>query len=125
MTDLPAFSLLLRRRQDDAIATLAPMYGANRLGIHMHRIATVQTRGRITLPTRVRQRLQIAPGDNVVFVETAAGRFELKAEARTAALLNRRPTSRLDVPVRRATPQLQLPLRGSEHPSAASKNATS
>jgi AbrB family looped-hinge helix DNA binding protein len=56
----------------------------------MHRVATVQTRGRVTLPARIRQALQIAPGDNVVFVETAAGRFEVKAEARTAALLNRR-----------------------------------
>ena len=80
----------------------------------MHRIATVQTRGRVTLPARIRNGLQIAPGDKVVFVETAAGRFELKAEARTAALLNRRSASRLDVPVRQRAPQLQLPLPGSE-----------
>jgi AbrB family looped-hinge helix DNA binding protein len=84
------------------------------LGILMHRIATIRTRGRVTLPARIRQALQIAPGDNVVFVETAAGRFEVKAEARTAALLNRRPTTRRDVPVRRRVPQMQLPLPGSE-----------
>jgi AbrB family looped-hinge helix DNA binding protein len=84
----------------------------------MHRIATVQTRGRVTLPARIRQALQIAPGGNVVFVETAAGRFEVKAEARTAALLNRRPTTRLEVPVGRRAPQLQLPLSAGEHTSA-------
>jgi AbrB family looped-hinge helix DNA binding protein len=84
----------------------------------MHRIATVQTRGRITLPARIRQALQIAPGDNVVFVETAAGRFEVKAEARTAALLNRRPTTRLELPVQLRAPQLQLPLPASEHTAA-------
>jgi AbrB family looped-hinge helix DNA binding protein len=74
----------------------------------MHRIATVQTRGRVTLPARIRQALQIAPGDNVVFVETAAGRFEVKAEARTAALLNRRPTTRPEVPVRRCGPAVAV-----------------
>ena len=85
------------------------------LGIHMHCIATVQTRGRVTLPARMRQALRIASGDNVVFVETAAGRFEVKAVARTAALLNRRPTARLDVPVRRRASQMQLALPISEH----------
>ena len=84
----------------------------------MHRIATVQTRGRVTLPARIRQALRIAPGDNVVFVETAAGRFEVKAGAQTAALLNRRPTARSDVPVRRRAPQMQLALPVSEHTSA-------
>jgi AbrB family looped-hinge helix DNA binding protein len=84
----------------------------------MPRIATVQTRGRVTLPALVRQTLGIAPGDNVVFVQTAAGRFEVKAEARTAALLNRQPTARLEVPVRRRAPQMPLPLPGSEHTSA-------
>ena len=84
----------------------------------MHRIATVQTRGRVTLPARIRQALRIAPGDNVVFVETAAGRFEVKAGARTAALLTCRPTARLDVPVRRRAPQMQLALPVSEHTSA-------
>ena len=62
----------------------------------MHRIATVQTRGRITLPVGIREALQIAPGDNVVFVETAAGRFEVKAEPRTAFLLDRRPPVRIE-----------------------------
>jgi AbrB family looped-hinge helix DNA binding protein len=88
----------------------------------MHCTATVQTRGRVTLPARIRQALQIAPGDNVVFVETAAGRFELKAEARTAALLNRRSATRLDVPVRRRASHLQLPLPGSEHTSAPARS---
>jgi hypothetical protein len=32
---------------------------------------------------------RIKPGDNVVLVETAASRFDGKAEARTAELLNR------------------------------------
>ncbi len=61
----------------------------------MHRTATLQTRGRVTLPRKVRQALHVAPGDEVTFFETAPGRFEVRAEARTAALLNRpRPVKR-------------------------------
>lgn len=56
----------------------------------MRRSSTVQTRGRLTLPLGVRQALHVAPGDDVVFVQTAPGRFEVKAEARRAALLKSR-----------------------------------
>ncbi len=80
----------------------------------MRRIATIQTRGRVTLPARLRQALQIGAGVNVVFAETAEGRFEVKAEARRAALLNRRPASRSEVPVRRGAPQMPLPLAASD-----------
>jgi AbrB family looped-hinge helix DNA binding protein len=76
----------------------------------MQRTATVQTRGRVTLPAGIRQALQIAPGDDVVFVETAPGRFELKAEARRAALLQRADPSRLKASVRRRVPPLELSL---------------
>ena len=62
----------------------------------MQRTVTVQTRGRVTLPVGIRQALQLAPGDDIVFVETAPGRFELKAEPRRAALLNRPHASRLE-----------------------------
>lgn len=80
----------------------------------MRRTATVQTRGRVTLPVGIRQALQLAPGDDVVFVQTAPGRFELKAEARKAALLNRPHASRLEVAVPRRGPQLELSLPGTE-----------
>ena len=76
----------------------------------MQRSATVQTRGRVTLPTGIRQALQLAPGDDVVFVETAPGRFELKAKARRAALLHRANTTRLEASARRHVPQLELSL---------------
>ena len=83
----------------------------------MQRSATVQTRGRVTLPLGIRQVLNVAPGDDVVFVQTAPGCFEVRAEARRAALLNRPRVSRLEVPVRRRAPQMELPLPGTEQPS--------
>lgn len=67
----------------------------------------MQTRGRLTVPAEVRRALQLAVGDEVVFVETAPGRFEVKAEQRGAALLKRRRIARLEVPVKR---QLDLPI---------------
>jgi AbrB family looped-hinge helix DNA binding protein len=73
-------------------------------------IAPVQSRGRITIPADVRRALQVAPGDEVVFVETAPGRFEIRANGRQAALLSNRRSSRLAVSVGRRTPQLELPL---------------
>lgn len=78
----------------------------------MRRSATVQTRGRVTLPLGIRHVLKVAPGDEVVFVQTAPGRFEVRAEARTAVLLNRPRVSRLEVPIGRRAPQLELPLPG-------------
>lgn len=60
----------------------------------MHRSSTVQTRGRVTLPREVRRALHVAPGDDVVFVQTAPGCFEVRAEGRKAALLNRPRASR-------------------------------
>jgi AbrB family looped-hinge helix DNA binding protein len=80
----------------------------------MKRSATVQTRGRVTLPAGIRQALQLAPGDDVVFVETAPGRFELKAQGRRAALLNRPHASRLEVAVPRRGRQLELSLPASQ-----------
>jgi AbrB family looped-hinge helix DNA binding protein len=79
-------------------------------GASMSDIAPVQSRGRITIPADVRRALQVAPGDEVVFIETAPGRFEIKANARHAALLSSRRSSRLEVPGGRRTPQLELPL---------------
>ena len=76
----------------------------------MHRSATVQTRGRVTLPLGIREALHIGPGDEVVFVHTSTGGFEVKAEARRAALLHRPRVSRLEVPIRRRPPQMELQL---------------
>ena len=75
----------------------------------MQRSATVQTRGRVTLPAGVRQALQLVPGDEVVFVETAPGRFEVKAEARKAALLSRPPEDRPQATRSTRIRQLELP----------------
>ena len=75
----------------------------------MQRSATVQTRGRVTLPAGIRQALQLAPGDDVVFVETAPGRFEVKAEARKAALLSRPPDGRSQAIPSTRIRQLELP----------------
>lgn len=67
----------------------------------MPQTARIQTRGRLTIPADIRRALQLADGDGVVFVETALGRFEIKAEPRPPALLKRRREARLDVPVKR------------------------
>ena len=67
---------------------------------------------RLTLPAEVRAALNVDQGDQVVFVETAPGRFEVKAEARAAALLSPRQHSRLAVPVPGPTPQMELPIGG-------------
>lgn len=84
----------------------------------MQRRSTVQTRGRVTLPLGIRQVLHVAPGDDVVFVQTAANSFEVRAEPQRAALLNRPRVSRLAVPIiRRRAPQMELPLPGPEQPS--------
>jgi AbrB family looped-hinge helix DNA binding protein len=41
--------------------------------------ATVTSKGRITIPARVRQALQLEAGDRVRFVEVEPGRIELLA----------------------------------------------
>lgn len=72
--------------------------------------AKIQTRGRLTLPAEVRQVLNVEPGDQVTFTETKPGRFEVQAEAKSGALLERRPVSRLDVRVPRTKRQMELPI---------------
>ena len=72
--------------------------------------AKIQSRGRLTLPANVRQALKVEPGDQVTFTETKTGRFEVKAESRSGALLERRPVSRLDVGVPRTKRQMELPI---------------
>ena len=80
----------------------------------MQRIATVQTRGRVTLPVGIRDALQIAPGDDIVFVETAPGRFELKSETRRAALLSRSPASRVQGARSGRVRQMELTMSAAE-----------
>ena len=72
--------------------------------------AKIQTRGRLTLPAEVREALKVEPGDQVTFTETKPGRFEVKAEGRSGALLERRPVSRLNVGVPRTKRQMELPI---------------
>ncbi|NRF72245.1 AbrB/MazE/SpoVT family DNA-binding domain-containing protein [Aquincola sp. S2] len=76
----------------------------------MPHVTKVQSRGRVTIPAGVRQALQLESGDDVVFIETAPGRFEIKAEVRNAALLRRQRSSRLEVPVPASTTQMKLPI---------------
>jgi len=75
----------------------------------------VQTRGRVTLPAQLRLALDVRPGDEVEFVETSPGHFEVKTTSVKPALLRKTtPTNRTSVSVRSphnaGTPQLDLPL---------------
>ena len=75
----------------------------------------VQTRGRVTLPTQLRLALDVQPGDEVEFVETSPGHFEVKAASDTPALLRKGDhRDRTSVSVRGSDPggkpQLELPL---------------
>jgi antitoxin PrlF len=45
--------------------------------------AKVTTKGQITLPLQVRDRLKVGPGDRVVFVETENGEMTVRSRAGT------------------------------------------
>jgi AbrB family looped-hinge helix DNA binding protein len=45
-------------------------------------IATVTTKGQVTIPKQVREALRLAAGDRVEFVDLGNGRFELVAVTR-------------------------------------------
>ncbi len=49
--------------------------------------ATVTSKGQITIPSAVRQALQVKTGDRVEFVEVAPGRFEVVAATRSVTAL--------------------------------------
>ena len=72
--------------------------------------AKIQTRGRLTLPAEVREALKVEPGDQVTFTETKPGRFEVRAQDRSGALLERRPVNRLAVKVPSTKRQVELPM---------------
>ncbi len=42
-------------------------------------IATVTSKGQITIPAKVRKALKVEPGDRVEFVEVETGRYEVVA----------------------------------------------
>jgi antitoxin PrlF len=46
-------------------------------------VATITSKGQITIPLEVRMRLQVETGDRVEFVEVAPGRFEIVAANRS------------------------------------------
>jgi antitoxin PrlF len=50
-------------------------------------IATVTSKGQITIPANVRQALNVETGDRVQFVEVAPGRFEFFAATRSVTEL--------------------------------------
>jgi AbrB family looped-hinge helix DNA binding protein len=47
--------------------------------------AKLTSKGQITLPSRVRERLQVGPGDRVVFVEGRDGKITVRSRAGTLA----------------------------------------
>jgi antitoxin PrlF len=49
--------------------------------------AKVTSKGQVTLPVELRDRLGIAPGDRVAFVEQADGTFALRVRSGTLASL--------------------------------------
>ncbi|HVL56948.1 MAG TPA: AbrB/MazE/SpoVT family DNA-binding domain-containing protein [Burkholderiaceae bacterium] len=49
--------------------------------------ATITSKGQITIPASVRQRLGVAAGDRVEFVEIGPGEFALKAATQDVRLL--------------------------------------
>ncbi len=61
--------------------------------------ATVTSKGQITLPKSVRDRLGLAPGDRVEFVETSAGFLMLPAKLELAALRGILPRPRKPVSI--------------------------
>jgi AbrB family looped-hinge helix DNA binding protein len=77
---------------------------------HSMQSAKIQTRGRLTLPAEVREALKVEPGDQVTFTETKPGRFEVRAQDRSGALLERRPVNRLAVKVPSTKRQMELPI---------------
>ncbi|VAW88704.1 COGs COG2002 [hydrothermal vent metagenome] len=50
-------------------------------------IATITSKGQITIPKSVRERLGVSPGDRVEFVEMENGVFQLVAATREVHLL--------------------------------------
>jgi AbrB family looped-hinge helix DNA binding protein len=47
--------------------------------------AKITSKGQVTLPVELRERLGLAPGDRVMFVEQADGTFTLRARSGTFA----------------------------------------
>ena len=60
--------------------------------------ATITSKGRITIPAKVRQALNVDAGDRVEFVQVEAGRFEVVAAKRSVRELRGmfgKPTKRV------------------------------
>jgi AbrB family looped-hinge helix DNA binding protein len=48
-------------------------------------VAKITSKGQITLPLRVRQRLNVGPGDSVMFIEGKDGKIVVRSRAGTLA----------------------------------------
>ncbi len=72
---LPKTSRALSRPQ-------APYPKVRREDLHTMSAATVTSKGQITIPSDVRQALQVKAGDRVEFVQIEPGRFEVVAATR-------------------------------------------
>jgi len=51
-------------------------------------VATITSKGQITIPAQVRSKLGIGAGDRIEFVETAQGQFSIVAASRSVRELN-------------------------------------
>jgi len=51
-------------------------------------VATITSKGQITIPAQVRSKLGIGAGDRIEFVETARGQFSIVAASRSVRELN-------------------------------------
>lgn len=73
----------------------------------MQTTARIQTRGRVNLPSEIRQALDVRPGDDLLFEEIAPGQFQVRSGKRPV-LLQSDTRSRLSVPVPEHSGQLDL-----------------
>lgn len=78
---------IIQERRLDAHRSFTLKYGSRRNPVS---IATMTTKGQITIPVDVRLALKVEPGDRVEFVQIEPGRFEVVAATRSVRELKRR-----------------------------------
>jgi AbrB family looped-hinge helix DNA binding protein len=60
--------------------------------------AKITSKGQITLPSKLRDRLKVGPGDNVVFVEEPGGKIVVRGRAGTLASMRGMLRDKVTVP---------------------------
>lgn len=61
--------------------------------------ATITSKGQITIPQRVREKLGLGPGDRIEFVEVDEGKFQLMPATRSIKELEGRYQGKVSRPV--------------------------